>query len=124
MTRDTARMSGREQRPVTALRGVGDALAKVLARLGIAQVQDLLFLLPQRYEDRTGEIYAATYSPAHRWYYMPKMRADETLLLKCYDSLTDGTARFAPHTAFADPATPKDAPPRESIDIRTIAFYA
>ena len=46
-------MDEREQRPVTALRGVGDALAKALARLGIAQVQDLLFLLPQRYEDRT-----------------------------------------------------------------------
>jgi len=53
LTRDVARADEREQRPVTALRGVGDALAKVLARLGIAQVQDLLFLLPQRYEDRT-----------------------------------------------------------------------
>lgn len=42
-----------EQRPITSLRGVGDALAAKLARLGIAQVQDLLFLLPARYEDRT-----------------------------------------------------------------------
>jgi hypothetical protein len=78
----------------------------------------------QRYEDRTGEIYVATHNPAHRWFYMPKMRAEETLLLKCYDSRTDGTARFAPHSAFADPTTPKDAPPRESIEIRTIAFFA
>ena len=53
MTPAPARADGREQRPVTALRGVGDALAKVLARLGVVQVQDLLFLLPQRYEDRT-----------------------------------------------------------------------
>jgi ATP-dependent DNA helicase RecG len=42
-----------EQRPVTTLRGVGTALAERLARLGITQVQDLLFLLPTRYEDRT-----------------------------------------------------------------------
>ncbi|MFM7396445.1 MAG: ATP-dependent DNA helicase RecG [Gammaproteobacteria bacterium] len=43
----------REQRPVTALRGVGDALAARLAVLGVTTVQDLLFVLPTRYEDRT-----------------------------------------------------------------------
>ena len=42
-----------ELRPVTALRGVGESLAGKLARLGIETVQDLLFLLPLRYEDRT-----------------------------------------------------------------------
>lgn len=42
-----------EQRPVTALPGVGAALAERLARLGVTQVQDLLFVLPLRYEDRT-----------------------------------------------------------------------
>ncbi len=42
-----------ELRPVTALRGVGDALAQKLEKLGITTVQDLLFLLPLRYEDRT-----------------------------------------------------------------------
>src|SRR5688572_22618473 len=42
-----------EQRPVAELRGVGPALAEKLARLGVAQIQDLLFILPSRYEDRT-----------------------------------------------------------------------
>jgi ATP-dependent DNA helicase RecG len=42
-----------EQRPVTSLRGVGEALAARLAKIGVTQVQDLLFLLPTRYEDRT-----------------------------------------------------------------------
>jgi ATP-dependent DNA helicase RecG len=42
-----------EQRPVASLRGVGPSLADKLARLGVAQVQDLLFVLPSRYEDRT-----------------------------------------------------------------------
>jgi ATP-dependent DNA helicase RecG len=41
------------ERPVTALRGVGAALAASLARLGLATVQDVLFHLPLRYEDRT-----------------------------------------------------------------------
>jgi ATP-dependent DNA helicase RecG len=40
-------------RPVTALRGVGPALAESLARLGLRTVQDVLFHLPLRYEDRT-----------------------------------------------------------------------
>ena len=35
------------------MRGVGPALAERLQRLGVTQVQDLLFLLPLRYEDRT-----------------------------------------------------------------------
>jgi ATP-dependent DNA helicase RecG len=39
--------------PVTALRGVGDALAQRLRVLGVETLQDLVFLLPLRYEDRT-----------------------------------------------------------------------
>ena len=49
----SATMSSPELRPVTALRGVGDALASRLEKLGVTTVQDLLFLLPLRYEDRT-----------------------------------------------------------------------
>lgn len=75
------------------------------------------------YPDRRGETYALRYSPTHRWYYAPKMRRDEAALLKCFDSIRSGIARFSPHTAFVDPNTPKDAPPRESIEIRTIAFW-
>jgi hypothetical protein len=75
------------------------------------------------YKHRVGETYSVTYDPRHRWYYVPRMEADEVLLLKCYDSKTDGRARFAPHTAFADPTTPADAPPRESIELRALVFH-
>ncbi|HEY7688168.1 MAG TPA: CmcJ/NvfI family oxidoreductase, partial [Dongiaceae bacterium] len=75
------------------------------------------------YPDRTGEIYYVAHNPAQRWFYFPKMMREEAVLLKCFDSATDGRARFIPHTAFADPTSPPNAPPRESIEIRTIAFF-
>lgn len=39
--------------PVTSLAGVGAKLAEKLARIHITGVQDLLFHLPLRYQDRT-----------------------------------------------------------------------
>jgi hypothetical protein len=75
------------------------------------------------YPHRVGETYSVKYSPAHQWFYAPGMTVDEVLLLKCFDSRTDGRARFAPHSAFADPTTPADAPPRESIELRTLVFH-
>ncbi len=39
--------------PLTVLRGVGPALSDKLDRLNLQRVEDLLFLLPLRYEDRT-----------------------------------------------------------------------
>jgi hypothetical protein len=75
------------------------------------------------YQHRVGETYNVTYNPAHRWFYVPEMQPDEALLLKCYDSATDGRARFVPHTAFEDPTAPADVLPRESIEIRTLVFH-
>jgi hypothetical protein len=76
-----------------------------------------------KYRERTGEIYVMRHSPAHRWLYFPKMEASQALLLKTYDSETDGRARFMGHTAFEDPGSPPDAPRRESIEVRTMAFF-
>jgi hypothetical protein len=75
------------------------------------------------YRHRVGETYQVIYSPAHRWFYAPEMQTDEALLLKCFDTRTDGVARFAPHSAFTDPTAPADAPPRESIEVRTLVFH-
>lgn len=75
------------------------------------------------YPDRTGEIYYVKFNPDHRWFYAPAMRSDEVMLIKCYDSVADGRARFVPHSAFVDPTTPPGAPPRESIELRTLVFY-
>lgn len=76
-----------------------------------------------KYRERTGEIYVMRYSPRHRWHYFPRMEAHHALLLKTYDSMTDGRARFMGHSAFEDPTSPPDAPKRESIEVRTMAFF-
>jgi hypothetical protein len=72
------------------------------------------------FRDRRGEIYFVAYNSAHRWFYAPEMRPDEALLFKCDDGVV---ARFAPHTAFLDPTAPEDAPPRESIELRTYLIF-
>ena len=76
------------------------------------------------YNDRVGEIYQVSFNPKHRWYYFSKMNRDEILLLKCYDSATDGRARFTAHSAFQDPTARADAPLRESIEVRTLVSFA
>jgi hypothetical protein len=76
------------------------------------------------YENRVGEVYSVRHSPSHRWYYVPEMQPDEAILLKCFDSATDGRARFTAHSAFENPAAPADAAPRESIEVRTLVFFA
>src|SRR6516162_5335277 len=50
-------------------------------------------------------------------------RPDEALVFKTYESLKQGCARWTAHTAFDDPMTTPDARPRESIEIRTLAFF-
>jgi hypothetical protein len=51
------------------------------------------------------------------------MRRDEALVFKTYESLKDGRARWTAHTAFDDPSSPSVARPRESIEIRALAFF-
>jgi hypothetical protein len=75
------------------------------------------------YPHRVGETYSVRYNPAHQWFYVPRMQPDEALLLKCSDTATGVPARFTPHSAFIDPTAPANAPPRESIEVRTLVFH-
>jgi len=81
-------------------------------------------LAERRYPHRVGQTYRLKYNPNHRWFYFPEMRRDEALVFKVYDSEKDGRARFTPHTSFADPASPPNAPPRQSIEVRAFAFFS
>jgi hypothetical protein len=84
---------------------------------------DDLVISERRYPNRVGQTYAITYNPEHAWYWFPLMRRSEALVFKVYDALKDGRARWTAHTAFDDPTAPPDARPRESIEIRTLAFF-
>jgi len=84
---------------------------------------DLIAAERQYPDGRFGGIYHLAYNPRQRWYYFPRMERDEVVLLKCFDSLTDGTARWTAHGTFDDPNRPPDAKRRESIEIRTLLFF-
>jgi len=79
--------------------------------------------VPDVIEDAAARPAASVFAfrPAHRWWYFPDMHAGEALLFKLHD--TDHSVAWrAPHTAFRDP-TVTTAHPRESIEIRTVAFF-
>ncbi|HUP94164.1 MAG TPA: CmcJ/NvfI family oxidoreductase [Burkholderiales bacterium] len=82
-----------------------------------------LMIAERRYPHRVGQTYRLKFSPRHRWFYFSRMRRDEALVFKVYDSAKDGRARFTPHTSFEDPTTPAGAPPRQSIEARAFAFF-
>ena len=89
---------------------------------GSMHPQDLV-ISERRYPNRVGQTYAIANNPDHHWYWFPRMRREEAIVFKVYDSMKDGRARWTAHTAFDDPTAPRDAKPRESIEIRTLAFF-
>jgi hypothetical protein len=84
---------------------------------------DDLVSVERQAEERIGEIQVALFDPGQRWYYFPELQVNEALLIKTFDSETDGRTRFTIHTSFEDPAAPEDGPPRESIETRCLVFF-
>ena len=82
-----------------------------------------LIATEQKFPDRTGEIYMIAHTPEQRWCWVSGMTRDETLLLKGWDSLDDGRARFTPHGSFSLPDQDPEAPPRESIETRVYLVF-
>ena len=95
--------------------------------LAIADARTLraeeLIASQRSYPGRIGETYPIRYGPEHRWFYCPAMARNEAIVFKTFDSATDGRARFTAHTSFDDPTSPAGAPGRESIEMRTLAFF-
>jgi hypothetical protein len=85
--------------------------------------QQGFILVQRRYKDRTGEVYHIAHNPAHVWYHFPQMERDEALVFKVFDTDQSVPTRFTAHSAFDDPGTQAGAPPRESIETRTFAFW-
>jgi hypothetical protein len=76
------------------------------------------------YNDRVGETTRFTYRPDHEWYWFPQQTSTEVSMLKCYDSVTDGSvSRWSFHTACIDPTAPDDAPCRKNLVVRSYVFF-
>jgi len=84
--------------------------------------RDDFFLYELIFPHRVGENYSLKFNEAHKWYYYPRMTKDECLIFKVYDKTEKGP-RFVFHTAFDDPQTTPSSPPRQSIEIRSVAFF-
>ena len=75
------------------------------------------------YDDRVGETTRFTHRPDHEWYWFPHQQPNEVSMLKCYDSVTDGSvSRWSFHTACIDPTAPADAPCRKNVVVRSYVF--
>ncbi len=76
------------------------------------------------YDDRVGETTRFTHRPDHEWYWVPQQKPTEVSMLKCYDSIFDGSvSRWSFHSACIDPTAPDDAPCRKNVVVRSYVFF-
>jgi len=76
------------------------------------------------YDDRVGETTRYTYRPNPEWYWFPQQKPTEVSMLKCYDSVTDGSvSRWSFHSACIDPTAPDNAPCRRNVVVRSFVFF-
>ena len=122
---EAARRLQRRFAMINFWRPIGGAVLQAPLAVCDARTIDPQDLLPSDlvYPDWTAETYAFAFNPQHRWYWYPYQTPAEATLLKVFDSATDGRARLTAHTAFDDPTSPPSAPPRRSIELRSLVFW-
>ncbi|KAL3420295.1 hypothetical protein PVAG01_08794 [Phlyctema vagabunda] len=110
---------------INVWRPIKTVLKDPLAVADATTVQDSeLVTIKLIYPDREGETSAvrASETGSHRWHYLNQQTPREVLLIKCFDSKTDGKARRVPHTAFVDEERENEEK-RESIEVRALVFH-
>ena len=76
------------------------------------------------YDDRVGETTRFTHRSEHDWYWLPQQGSTEISMLKCYDSVLDGSvSRWSFHTACIDPTALPEARCRKNIVVRSYVFF-
>ncbi|KAF2229280.1 hypothetical protein EV356DRAFT_393151 [Viridothelium virens] len=68
------------------------------------------------------EIYYLRYNSSQKWYWLPEQTSSQILLMKMFDSKADASAKFCPHISFDNPGKRASAPPRESIETRSLVI--
>ena len=83
-------------------------------------LQPYKYLYPNNFETKLNGL---KYSDQHQWWYKSHMdsSAGDVLIIKLYDSETDGRARLAPHSAFQTEAD--FGAVRESVEVRVVVFF-
>ena len=80
-------------------------------------------LAPTSYDEQLAPTARASYAD-HEWYWFPQQKPTEVSMLKCYDSVTDGSvSRWSFHTACIDPTAPDDAPCRKNVVVRSFVYF-
>ena len=84
------------------------------------QIQSSSLMQPPAHETPQEQVCAYA-----RWFYTKGMHTDKAYMCVGYDSRGEGRPRpgCMPHTATKDPTSSADAPPRRSIECRTMAFW-
>jgi len=90
--------------------------------------------------DRVGEVYYLKHNPEHKWrvrwteledfkltesnfrYWLSRQTCFEALVFVLYDTKGGDHARFCPHVSFPNPEAPANAPPRRSVETRSIVI--
>ena len=93
-------------------------------RLALVRRSALHHQLPRSTTTASARPPASPTAPDHEWYWFPRQKPTEVSMLKCYDSVTDGSvSRWSFHTACIDPTAPADAPCRKNVVVRSYVFF-
>jgi len=72
--------------------------------------------------DRVGEVYYLRHNKQQRWCWLEKQTSSELFVFVMYDTMAGNQARLCPHVSFKNPRAPSDAPPRQSVETRSIVI--
>ncbi|KAK6211554.1 hypothetical protein QIS74_10818 [Colletotrichum tabaci] len=72
--------------------------------------------------ERLGEVYLMQYHEAQEWYWLENQTPQEPFMFLTWDSESNGQARYCPHLSFKNEYAGANAPPRESVETRSIVI--
>ncbi|KIX07670.1 uncharacterized protein Z518_02324 [Rhinocladiella mackenziei CBS 650.93] len=84
--------------------------------------KDDLLASDQIYAQLRTELYYLKYNKNQKWYWLSHQTPEEVMVMVMYDTKAGSGARFCPHVSFENPQADSQAPPRESVETRSIVL--
>ncbi|KUJ13807.1 uncharacterized protein LY89DRAFT_687163 [Mollisia scopiformis] len=72
--------------------------------------------------EHIGEVYFLKHNSNHKWYWLSRQKDSEPFAFVMYDTKAGPHARFCPHVSFDNPQSSREAPPRESVETRSLVI--